>query len=190
MLIACRLSEARGVHIAIEAANKLAQRRPELDWRLKIAGSGEPDYLASLKEKAGKNIEFLGKLDKPALLTEMKKATIAINPTIEVEGFGRTNIEAMACFTALIATDIPSIHEIVQKGESAEIVPTGDSEALSASMERLLTDAAHRKKLTQNAQRRVEDKYTFASVISVIDGRLRYAQSLHSGSKADKFPSD
>ncbi len=176
MLIACRLSEARGVHIAIEAAKKLAQRHPDLEWQLKIAGSGEADYVAVLQRQAGDRIRLLGKLDKPALLKEMKAATIAINPTIEVEGFGRTNIEAMACLTALIATDIPSIHEIVSNGVSAELVIPGDSDTLSEAMERLLIDVPYREKLIKNARQRVHEAYTFASVLNAISSHLQYAK--------------
>lgn len=193
MLVACRLSEARGVHVAIEAAIKLSNRRPDLDWRLKIAGSGDPGYLAGLQKQAleaGDKVKLLGKLEKPALLKEMKAATIAINPTIEVEGFGRTNIEAMACFTALIATDIPSIHEIVERGWSAEIVPADDSDALSTAMERLLTDVQYRDNLTKSAREKVQEAYTFTSVLDVMENHLQRAIQSILGSKTHKFPSD
>jgi len=190
MLVACRLSPSRGVHVAIQAAEQLAERRPDLDWRLKIAGSGAPDYVNALMAQAkplGNRVVFLGKLGKPDLLAVMRSATIVLNPTVEVEGFGRTNIEAMACGAALLATDIPSIHEIVISGVSAEIVPPGDAEAMSAAMETLLTDTGHLCRLVSAAHLRVLDSYTLPPVLGAIEGHIRKATHAH---RHDKTTSD
>jgi glycosyltransferase involved in cell wall biosynthesis len=175
MLIACRLSPSRGVDVAIQSAIMLEACEPELDWQLRIAGSGDPSFLRELKNLArplGSRAVFLGKLTKEHVIAEMKDATIAINPTVEVEGFGRTNIEAMACYTALLATNVPSIHEIARAEESALIVEAGNKAALCEGMRRLLTDEKLLLKLTHAAAKTVSERFTFEPVLEGLEAHL------------------
>jgi glycosyltransferase involved in cell wall biosynthesis len=58
------------------------------------------------------------------------------------EGFGLPVIEAMACGTAVVASDVEALREI--SGGAAELVPVGDAAALGDAVARLVDDpAAH-----------------------------------------------
>lgn len=180
LLVACRMTPSRGVDVAIEAAKLLSARNPGLLWKLKIAGGGPEDYVERLKELArplGARIDFLGKLQRLDLLDHMRKATVVVNPTVEVEGFGRTNIEAMALSAALIATDIPSIHEIIEDGRTGVIVPVGDPKALSEAMERVLTDHAFCDAIAKASKARVLEQYVMPPVLAKIEANLQRAAS-------------
>ena len=62
--------------------------------------------------------------------------------TSEVEGFGLTNIEAMACGAALVTTDNGGSHDYALHNETALVAPTGDAEALAGHVANLLVDDA------------------------------------------------
>lgn len=63
------------------------------------------------------------------------------------EGFGWPPLEAMACGTPVVASDIPAIAEVV--GKAGLLVPPHDSSAIAAATERVLTDGALAAELRQ-----------------------------------------
>lgn len=190
---ACRLAPARGPHVAVEAAKLLLQRRPDLSWKLVIAGGGERDYTKELHQAAnplGERIEFLGKIPKDQVIARMRRTTIFVNPTVEVEGFGRTNIEALANGVALVTSDIPSVHEIVDANGCAILFPPGDAHALSVHLERLLEAPEERAELADRGIARVRDKYMMKDLMMEVERELRRAaRSEHySSSEFSKRP--
>lgn len=64
--------------------------------------------------------------------------------TSRVEGFGLTNVEAMACGAALVTTDNGGSRDYALHGETALVAPYGDLEALSEHVVGLLEDDHHR----------------------------------------------
>lgn len=60
--------------------------------------------------------------------------------TSRVEGFGLTNVEAMACGAALVTTDNGGSRDYARHGETALVAPFGDAEALSRHVIAMLED--------------------------------------------------
>jgi len=69
--------------------------------------------------------------------------------TSEVEGFGLTSIEAMACGAALVTTDNGGSHDYAFDGETALVSPHDDPGALVANLRALLDDDARRMEIAQ-----------------------------------------
>ncbi len=69
--------------------------------------------------------------------------------------------EYMASGRALVASDLPSIAEVVADGESALLTPPSDVQALAAAIRRLRDDSALRQRLAANAQAIVLASYTW-----------------------------
>jgi len=59
--------------------------------------------------------------------------------------------EAMASGRPVIASDLPSIREILTHDENALLVPPGNAHALAAAIERLLSDSALSARLAARA---------------------------------------
>jgi glycosyltransferase involved in cell wall biosynthesis len=64
--------------------------------------------------------------------------------TSGVEGFGLTNVEAMACGAALVTTDNGGSRDYAWHGETALVAAGGDAEALSEHVSALLHDDGRR----------------------------------------------
>jgi D-inositol-3-phosphate glycosyltransferase len=62
-----------------------------------------------------------------------------------------TVLEANACGTPVIATDVPGLRDAVKDGVTGVLVPFGDAPALEKEMLALLSDPARRETLTSGA---------------------------------------
>jgi glycosyltransferase involved in cell wall biosynthesis len=106
----------KNIPIMIEGFSRALKENPELRAvKLLIAGKKgwdvEPAFEAPKKFGVEKNVAFLGRVpdeDVPALLSG---AAAYISCSLE-EGFGLTLLEAMACETPCVVSDIPAFHEV------------------------------------------------------------------------------
>jgi len=71
--------------------------------------------------------------------------------TSSKEGWGLTVIEANACGTPVIASDVEGLRDAVRDGETGLLYRFGDVADLAGKITRLLTDERLRQTLTQNA---------------------------------------
>lgn len=102
-----RLSEEKGVDILLEA------------WRgcklpLKIVGDGP--LRKSFSESNNNNVAFLGAKGISEVLELVKNAEFIVMPSRWYETFGMVIIEAFACATPVIVTDLGSMRTLVEDG--------------------------------------------------------------------------
>jgi glycosyltransferase involved in cell wall biosynthesis len=96
--------------------------------------------------------------DMPAALM---LADIVVNPSIEPEPFGRTVIEAQAMGRPVIVSDQGGTAETVDHEVTGWRVPPGNSAALAAAINHLLTMSdAERAALGERARKSVMTNYT------------------------------
>ncbi len=93
--------------------------------------------------------------DLPALYA---MAEALVFPSL-AEGFGLPVLEAMACGTPVVASDLPALRELA--GEAAHLVPPGDLPALREGLERVLLDEGYAKELSARGRERAR-AYTWA----------------------------
>jgi glycosyltransferase involved in cell wall biosynthesis len=103
------------------------------------------------------DVKVLGYVSDKKLVELYNSAAALIMPSL-YEGFGLPVIEAMACQTPVIASDIPVFREIVE-GAALFYSPVEDEHALCDSIEKLLSSESLRNSLQEGAKRMVE-KYT------------------------------
>jgi glycosyltransferase involved in cell wall biosynthesis len=84
---------------------------------------------------------YLGTRDKVALMTGAEALAF---PTL-YEGFGFPLLEAMACGTPILTSNVSSLPEVA--GDAALLVDPLDEAAITDALERLLGDAAFRRRL-------------------------------------------
>jgi glycosyltransferase involved in cell wall biosynthesis len=78
-----------------------------------------------------------GYLDEGDLVRVVAGAAALVVPSW-YEGFGLPALEALACGTPVVASDLPAHREVL--GDQAELTPPGDPAALAAALARVLDD--------------------------------------------------
>jgi glycosyltransferase involved in cell wall biosynthesis len=68
-------------------------------------------------------------------------------------------MEAAACGTAMVLSDIRGCREIGDDGEQVLLVPPRDADALTRAIERLMTDHALRARLGVAARERAQTEF-------------------------------
>lgn len=142
-----RLKAYKSIDILINAFVEVLQRVPEA--KLVIAGTGEEeDALRELVKKLGvtKSVSFAGKISEEKKIQLLQQAWVAVNPSF-MEGWGITTIEANACGTPVVASNVPGLRDSVRNKHTGFLVPYGDAHACSEKILSLLTDKQLRMKL-------------------------------------------
>jgi glycosyltransferase involved in cell wall biosynthesis len=144
-----RLVEEKGIREFGEAARRLAGtegRSVQFVW----VGPGDPD----------KPDAWQGGLDGVRLLGERRDMAAVYN-ALDVfvlpsyrEGFSRSAMEAAACGTAMVLSDIRGCREIGTHEEHLLLTAAGDPDGLASAIRRLVLDSSLRSRLAENARRR------------------------------------
>jgi D-inositol-3-phosphate glycosyltransferase len=114
--------------------------------------SDEMARLQSLRQELGMNelILFLGKRAQDSLPYYYSAADVLIMPS-HYESFGMVALEAMACGTPVVASQVGGLAFLIQDGITGFVVPDGDPRALSDRLTRLLTEPDLRQRLGEQA---------------------------------------
>jgi len=108
--------------------------------------------LKHLREELGlaDMVTFLGAQDQDALPDYYAAAEAVVMPS-HYESFGMVALEAMACGTPVIASEVGGLAFLVRDGETGFHVPDRDPEALAGRIGEVLTDPALRSRLGEQA---------------------------------------
>jgi glycosyltransferase involved in cell wall biosynthesis len=103
-----------------------------------------------------RRVELLGpRNDVPALLAA---ADLFVFPS-RTEGLPNALLEAMAARCPIVTTDVPGCRDLIVDGRNGLLVPYGDVPALTAAMDRLLTDREEARRLGEAARATVEREW-------------------------------
>jgi glycosyltransferase involved in cell wall biosynthesis len=127
-----------------------------------------PEYMslareAGIPEERLKFIDHVPHVDVPFWIRAFDVA-VAPFPTNEHYAYFMSPLkifEYMAAGVPIVASDLPSIREVLQHGENAWLVEPGDGVALAAGITRVLNDVALRTKIAAEAERSAI-KYSWA----------------------------
>ena len=126
-----------------QAVEALA-RTGRADLELWLAGPDgvDPAYVDGLREQVRRlglerRVRFLGSVDYAQMRGYYREAAALIFPSF-IETFGYPLLEAMACGTPVIASDIPTFREIA--GDTALYASPEDPDALAAAIDALWDD--------------------------------------------------
>lgn len=146
-----RLKAYKSIPVLLKAFKQVLAQLPNA--RLVIAGGGEE--LASLQKlseelEIAAHVDFAGKISEDEKTRLLQSAWVFVNPSM-MEGWGITTIEANACGTPVVASNVPGLRDSVRDGYSGFLVPYGDETALAAGLARLLTDQPTREAMSRKA---------------------------------------
>ena len=147
-----RLEWEKGVQVLLAAMPRLRRRHPGL--RLVVAGTGTltAELSATARRlRLGRSVTFAGQLETSALASLLGAADAAVAPSL-YEPFGLVALEAAAAGTPLVVSDTGGLREIVHDGVTGLRVPPDDAPALSAALDRLLSDEVTARRLARAAR--------------------------------------
>lgn len=112
-------------------------------WKVGADFNNKQKYF--IKENALNTcITYLGQPDEETLITIYNAADVLVAPSL-YEGFGLTVIEAMACGTAVVASNITSLPEVA--GDAAILTDPLDVKAIVEAIRKLHHEPAYRQEL-------------------------------------------
>ena len=87
-----------------------------------------------------KNVEFHGFIDEDKITEYYSRANVFVLPSISSvqEGFGIVALEALACKTPVITTEIVGVSSDLKKENAGIIIPPRDPDALAAAIIKIL----------------------------------------------------
>ncbi|GJQ57862.1 MAG: glycosyltransferase family 1 protein [Candidatus Scalindua sp. AMX11] len=168
--IIANLQTVKGHEDFIHMASMLIRRGHDVVFDIiggDIHQSGREEHLKRLSRDLGiaKRIYFHGNIkDVYATIQELDVAVCASH----VEPFGRCIIEAMACGTAIVATHVGGIPEIVTNNENGLLVPPKKPESLANAVEFLLENREVRDQMALNGRDSVEKLFSKEAHVSAI----------------------
>lgn len=99
------------------------------------------------------SVTYLGKPNKCTLVQIYNAADILLSPSL-YEGFGMTVLEAMACGTPVIASNVTSFPEVA--GDAAVLVAPTDVQAIVETISRLQNDSIYHQWLSSKGLARAK----------------------------------
>lgn len=133
-------------------------------------------YYADLQAAArNKSVEFLHESDDSALIDAYRRARVLVLPSVYTDRYGghtlvpellgQTLLEAMACGTPAICTDVASMPEVVEDGVTGFIVPPNDPAALGEKLRYLREHPEVVERMGRAARQRVLEHFTWDRVV-------------------------
>jgi len=131
-----RLVPRMGLDVLLDAWSELAGELPPGSVLL-VIGDGplrEPlGERASQPPLAGR-VRMLGRVSDEELIDAYRAADVAVVPTVALEGFGLVVLEAAACGTPSVVSDIGGLAEAAMPLDPSLVVTPGDAPALAGRL--------------------------------------------------------
>lgn len=144
-----RLKKYKSIDHLLFAFSQTLKKIPEA----KLVVVGEGDFKGNLINLASRlnikdKVEFTGFVSQQEKVERLQEAWVAVCPSLK-EGWGLTNIEANACGTPVIASNVPGLKDSVVPGQTGLLFEYGDVQKLSDYLTKLLSDAEYREELRE-----------------------------------------
>jgi starch synthase len=170
-----RITRQKGLSHLLEAALQLD---PGLQLVICAGAADTPELAAEVEQLAaqvrqrrgGRLVWIEGILPRKEVVHLVTAARVFACPSI-YEPFGLVNLEAMACETAVVASRVGGIPEIVVDGETGVLVdydeadPEGFARGLAAAIGRILEDGGEQAaRMGAAGRRRVLEEFTWSAI--------------------------
>ena len=157
LIFAGRLSKEKGIEILLETASQLPD-----NYHLLIAGSGPLEEKVRKLSDEKTNVHYLGYQSKQNMLSLIRGSDLLIQPSLE-EGISSTLLEAMACGTCILGSDIEGISEVIENNKTGLLVEPNNSDELLNKILYLLPKNQKRLTMANEGLERVK-KYDWKIV--------------------------
>lgn len=152
-----RLKKYKSFDHLLEAFTIVKKVVPEASMVIVGDGDDKP-RLMEIAERLGlrNDVEFTGFVSEEEKVRLLNTMHVAVNTSAK-EGWGLTAIEANACGTTTVSSNVQGLRDAVIDGETGLLYEYGNREQLAEKIILLLRDDHLRERLAENALRRSQE---------------------------------
>jgi glycosyltransferase involved in cell wall biosynthesis len=148
-----RVDRTKGIDVLLEAADLVAERLPEQDFRIDCFGKPSEDIVR--EAPLHPNVRLAGVVPNEDFLALLPTYNAFVYPSVyDNEGHPGAVIEAMLAGLPVVCTSLPTVLEIVTDGVDGLTVAPGDPRSLAEALARLMSDDLLLGRLAQGARRK------------------------------------
>jgi alpha-maltose-1-phosphate synthase len=162
-----RVTRQKGLPVLLRAAELLD---PQVQIVLCAGQADTPELgaevtglVAHLREDRSGVIWLNEMLPKPEVIQILSHATVFACPSL-YEPLGIVNLEAMACGTPVVGSNVGGIPEVVLDAQTGLLVPPGDHIRLAEALNSLLGDPARAAAMGELGRQHVGAEFSWASI--------------------------
>lgn len=157
IIFAGRLSKEKGILTILETVKNLPK-----DIHLLIIGDGPEKEIVEESTKNIENVHYLGYQPKEKTIPLIRGSKLLIQPSL-AEGISATLLEAMACKTPVIATNLGGNVELFENNKTGILIEPENSEELLKKVISFLNDPSKLEQISKSAFNEVQ-KYTWSNI--------------------------
>jgi D-inositol-3-phosphate glycosyltransferase len=190
-----RFDPRKGIETLVRATGELRaqlEQGEEIDpqnLKLLVVGGSDPQEADGAERRRieeivceldlAANTDFVGMVGHDRLALYYTAADVCVIPS-HYEPFGLVAIEAMACGTPVVASDVGGLKFTVISEETGLLVPPQDVSEFARAIGRILTDEVWARKIRRQASTRVQENFSWTGVAIQLSDLYRQllAQSL------------
>jgi glycosyltransferase involved in cell wall biosynthesis len=175
------LHERKGVHVLLQAANKVVVDHGRTDIHFLFLGDreGEADHFLAHHGEAVRRgyVTFGGyHTNIPELLAGCYVGCI---PSSGWDSYPMSSLEMQACGLPVVVSDLQGVPETIEDGKSGISVPTADPDALAAALIRLCDNPELRDRMSRYARERVVRSLTTTHQVIALERAISQAYEMH-----------
>jgi glycosyltransferase involved in cell wall biosynthesis len=168
LLFVGRIEPSKGLHFLLKALNYLTK-----PVQLVIIGPFGKDcgynkaimsLITKVNEKKIHKVVYLGKQKQTETIKWYQKASIFVLPSLS-EAFPLVNLEALACETPVVASNVGGISEAVLNYKNGILVSPGNTHELAKGIQYLLDNGKIRRKFGEEGRRWIVEKFSLEILI-------------------------
>lgn len=156
-----RLSEEKGIRVLLEAWQTLSEK-----ISLVIVGDGPLADIVSAASKRDSQIRWVGQQSRDETMRWIADAKFLVFPSIWYETFGRSMIEAKACGTPVIASNMGAMSLLITHLQTGLHFEPGNAADLARQCNLLLDDDQLRSRLGVAGRTQFESEFDAPTNIS------------------------
>ncbi len=162
----------KGLDYLLKALQLIKNKIP--DVKLLVGGKGVLlEHYQEMVNSLGlqENVEFHGFIPDERIVEYYNSVDVFVLPSISSvqEGFGIVALEALACETPVVSTEIVGVAEDIKKNNAGLIVEPKNSTALADAIIKILKNKDLQKKMGCNGRKFVKDIYTWKGIAKMME---------------------
>jgi len=151
IIFAGRLSNEKGIDSLIKIAKNLP-----IEINLIILGSGPEEKKITDLVASQKNIHYFGYKNNDQTIALIRGSDILIQPSLN-EGISSTILEAMACKTIIIATNVGGNNDLIENNINGYLIESNSVELFVNKIENIFENMELKQSLTDQAFKTVKE---------------------------------